>query len=77
MRTDAACETSSGALNGAALAVAAMLCFQTGTALSAPLLTSVGPTAATWIRLLDAATMALVIARSSFARRPLGRIYRR
>lgn len=71
MRSAATSGTRSEAVRGAALAVTAMLCFQTGTALSVPLLTSVGPTTATWIRLLGAATMALILARPSFARRPL------
>ncbi len=49
------------------LAISSMLCFQTGTALSVPLLLAVGPSATTWLRLLGAATLLWIVSRPTFA----------
>ena len=47
----------------ALFAIGSMLCFQTGSALSVPLLLAVGPSSTTWLRLLGAATTLWVVAR--------------
>ncbi len=45
------------------LAIGSMLCFQTGAALSVPLLLAVGPSTTTWLRLLGATAVLWVVAR--------------
>ena len=51
----------------ALLAISAMVCFQTGTALSVPLLLAIGPTVTTWLRLLGAASVLWVVSRPKLA----------
>ena len=49
------------------LALSAMLCFQTGTTLSVPLLLAVGPMSTTWLRLLGAASILWIVSRPALA----------
>ncbi|MDI2126583.1 EamA family transporter [Yinghuangia seranimata] len=63
-----------GAQGGALMAVGAMLCVQTGLAVSVQLFDRIGPLGATWLRLMCAGVILLVLVRpkpSDFARRDL------